>query len=697
MATDQDKNLLTVDEFITPKLPDIGGNEEEIVNAVTALFNQARTFKVEHLQLHTRWENYQHFREGHQWESERAEFLSMPVTNFILSNVETIKAITIQNKPVLDIEADDIEVANKLREIIDYNMWYRLRIPKHRKLAVSDMIELGNGFLKLFYDPTLDVGRGDIRLDYADPYTIFPQPMQPNLQDCRYFFQAFPVYISELIEIYGEKAEDIKPEDALAIIKKQDPEDMRSNVTGTRSRASNAPFVGRGEVLSPVTSTDGSQTDQFDGRTGVSKTISKEIGRALLMEMWIKDDRTIPNKQNPEAAISENEVILSTQQLPSVRFEDDHKAHMKEHQGLLDNLDSNIEEINTQLVALGGQELSPEQIELVQSRTKKHIDDHALWPVQKERLKYPGGRVITVAGNKVLDDKPNPYDHQKWPFIHYKNYEHGDSFWAEGEIKYMISPQKIHNRMEALLTDAAILTGNPHWVAQEDANVEINDITNMPGSIIEAADINGIRREHPPPMPTYILEMMQLEKQHVEIVSGVYDVTQGRKPSGITAARAIESLQEAGRTRINPKTEQVISSDHDLYMQMIKLMGQFYTEETIFRQIGADGTVNTIKLKPEMFEDDFLVRIRPRDEIGATPEGRMNIGLILLEAGAITPDLLVEYINLPGFEGIVQKMRERQQQLPPAEETEGNKGNGQGIQNRTGQLLGRQREGSQRS
>ena len=57
----------------------------------------------------------------------------------------------------------------------------------------------------------------------------------------------------------------------------------------------------------------------------------------------------------------------------------------------------------------------------------------------------------------------------------------------------------------------------------------------------------------PHTIPEYIFQFYGEMQKMIDQISGLHDVTQGRKPIGITAAKAISTLQEAAQTRIRLK------------------------------------------------------------------------------------------------------------------------------------------------
>ncbi len=662
----------------TENIPDIGANNEELVRFAQGLFDQAKAHKVDTLGLHNKWSRARRWVDGDQWDDHRrAAYLAEPVTNFIHANSETIQSLITSTRPVLDIQSTDFEKGKEIREIFDRDLWYRLKMAQRKKLIAKDFVELGNGFIKTIWDPFANSGNGEVSLNYSDPYSIFPQPFQPTLQDCKYVLHVFPVYITELLDRYGEKALTLQPEDVSSRLDKQD---KRGIIEGFKR------FGRRFKFLSPVTSTDGSLTDTFEGRSGVSRLIGKEKGMVLFFELWYKDSRMEKIEFPEDDLVDDEHQAFGVGTTPSVNSNDDHKTHIRKHRVFLDSVKV-VED-------------TPSETSM-RERIETHIKIHEASPKRTQQMKYPKGRVISFAQDVLLDDKENPFTYSNldvtFPWAHYKNYTRGDEFWGDGEIEQMMSPQAIHNRIEALAVDHAILTANSPWVISNDAGVEEETITNAPDMIIMVnGDVNKAAMRLPPgQLSSDIPFLMQNSKLGTEVVPGIPESIQGRRPTGITSGKALESLQGAALNRISPKVDQMMFGDQDMYEQSISLMGQFYNEDRLFRYLGKDGQQQEISLSPQDFRDVTTIRLRARDELGASVESRMQIAMMMVQIGLMTPDLLAEYVDLPGFEQLAAAYRERTGMVGQLG-LDQNNGNGTQTKNPVGELLGKQNLGTNR-
>jgi len=169
---------------------------------------------------------------------------------------------------------------------------------------------------------------------------------------------------------------------------------------------------------------------------------------------------------------------------------------------------------------------------------------------EEDKPKYKNGRMVTYTKSCILDDKKNPYDDGKFPFVMYTAIDDGFSIWGEGVVKQLIPLQEAVNDLNNQVIDNAKMTANMQWIIDKNAGIEKGKLTNRPGLIIRKNPGTEVRRDAPPPMPSYVGDKIMELKRDMETISGIHDVTQGRRPAGITAAAAIEKLQEAGQGRI---------------------------------------------------------------------------------------------------------------------------------------------------
>lgn len=257
--------------------------------------------------------------------------------------------------------------------------------------------------------------------------------------------------------------------------------------------------------------------------------------------------------------------------------------------------------------------------------------------VQKKKFvpKFPRGRVITVAPelNLVLRDIENPYRDGKFPFVAIKDYDVPFRFWGEGEVAQLLSPQKYINELNNQVIDNAKLTANMPWIIDKNSGIGKGKLTNRPGLVVRKNPGTEVKRESPPSMPAYINQKIIELKTDIETVSGVHDVTQGKRAVGVVAASAIMALQEAGQARIRLKVRIMETALSEMATMWYSRMQQFWLLERWVRVVDHYGNVNFQQVTPQDLSEDMDIQITA----GSTMPTNKNAMLDLVIRMAQTP------------------------------------------------------------
>lgn len=200
------------------------------------------------------------------------------------------------------------------------------------------------------------------------------------------------------------------------------------------------------------------------------------------------------------------------------------------------------------------------------------------------------GRVwqTVCANGLVLRNEESPFEHNHFPFVKFIDYTIPSSFWGMGEIQQLERLQDFINRRRGQTQDILRICGNPPLVADANSGINPKAMTTRPGTIIYKNPQTEVKWLTPPQLPAALFEIQALDKQDFDAVSGIYDVTQGRRPTGLEAGKAIQALQEAAQTRLRLKVRNLEASLRQLGVQMLALIQQFYTEERVIRLVGGD-------------------------------------------------------------------------------------------------------------
>lgn len=196
--------------------------------------------------------------------------------------------------------------------------------------------------------------------------------------------------------------------------------------------------------------------------------------------------------------------------------------------------------------------------------------------IEVKKLKYPKGRRIIIAGDTLLSDGENPYADGKFPFVIFKAYDLPDQFWGMGEVEQIMKPQKYADVLANQIIDNARLTANCQWIKDKNSGVEVGKLTNRPGLIVTKNPGSEVRREQPPSIPAYVQQTVEMLKRDIEIVSGVFDITRGERPTSITSGTAISQLTQSAQSRIKLKMKYLETALAELGSMWVNRIIQYW-------------------------------------------------------------------------------------------------------------------------
>lgn len=235
--------------------------------------------------------------------------------------------------------------------------------------------------------------------------------------------------------------------------------------------------------------------------------------------------------------------------------------------------------------------------------------------------KYPNGRVTVWVGNRMINDAPMK---GRIPYFMIPNYKTVHSLFGMGETELVKTQVKCLNQVMSAIADSINKTGNPirkvlrGWWAQKT-----KAISGVAGEEVVVGSQADVMWENPPNVPKYIFEFINLLMKLTDVVTGIHDVTEGRKPAGIESGRAILALQEAAQARIRyqiSKTYAKIMKDMGRYV--IDILQEYDEESRSIRTQAEDGSHEYITYNPRGL---YKIEGGEATEVGEGEEGGKSI------------------------------------------------------------------------
>jgi len=299
-------------------------------------------------------------------------------------------------------------------------------------------------------------------------------------------------------------------------------------------------------------------------------------------------------------------------------------------------------------------------------------------PIRSQKPKYRKGRVITTINDAVIvDDKPHPYGHGKYPFVDQVMHKVPNEFWGIGDIEQLIPLQDALNHAYQQVDDVIAQVANQGFTIDPSLGKKNIDTLSakigIPGAI-KIAPLDKIKVDAPAQIPQYLIIRINDIIQRIYEVTGISEILQGSGRVTHRTARGIERLFEAGTTRIGKSIQYYERALKEVALMMAELVNQFYTEEKIHAIIGGNGMVKgTIVTQPGELKGQYEVTIDSGAALPRDKQSKADLVFNLADKGIfamaqspnpaekMTAKVVLDAVEFPGREELLNA-----QALPPS-------------------------------
>ena len=310
-------------------------------------------------------------------------------------------------------------------------------------------------------------------------------------------------------------------------------------------------------------------------------------------------------------------------------------------------------------------------------------------------LFFPQGRLITVAGGKLLQSVSLPYvngekGERTYPFIKQDCTGVSGSFFGLSIIERLIPIQRaynaVKNRKHEFLNRLSMGV-----MTVEDGSVDVDDLATeglSPGKVLvyrqgsKAPEMmNDIT------MPSDFNEEENKLINEFVIVSGVSDVSSSSDNATITSGSALEILVEQDNSRLLVSAEEIRRCYVGIAKQIIRLYSQFMADVKVVKyQDGFDKTRVYYADKSAIASDDAF--LESENELLYSDSQRKDVvlrlynsGLLSDEDGKLRPATKEKVLSLLGYKDLdYRKGLSRLQEEKAQEENEIIRKNGMSVE-----------------
>ena len=266
----------------------------------------------------------------------------------------------------------------------------------------------------------------------------------------------------------------------------------------------------------------------------------------------------------------------------------------------------------------------------------------------QSRMKYPNGRIITIARSKknmILRDVANPY--KRYPFFEGTNYKPSGDFWGTSEGRNIEDHIRIKNQIISNINDNIRFTGNP--ITEIVKGSGIKSVRNAPGAIIESALPNGVRHVSPPGMPSYIQNFLSYLDADMDKKTGIMDAFRGMGDRGDSGVKT-QALIAQATGRLQPKVNQFVNLSKRLYEHWTYVIQNYYPDVVVQKTDDVNGEAVYEPFYPptgadiELKVDVSMTSMLPFDNYAEFDEGMSLYALQDPDTGKplISPEQLID-------------------------------------------------------
>jgi len=536
------------------------------------------------------------FRLGRQWSSEQKRVLESRgqapiVINRVHPAVESAKAMLTSNRPSFRCAPRE-DSDNKIAQVLSSLLAYMYDVSDGRSVirqAVDDYYVMGVGYMQIYQDPMMDMGKGEVCMHDVDPLDVYVDPNSRH----KLFDDAENVIISKLFTkeqakklwpMYKEKIENATSKGAYG-----NAQDWNAPGTGREDdgevqfpedvgRVNNQEYIRGYERYYKIHTKEFRIFEKFSGKEDLIK--QDEIQKYLSQKAYKINGQLIPNAEKA-AAIYAQLVMKAKEAFEQEILQMEQAGYDKK------SIDIRKEEgpIKVELQELTYQDLVKEgQIEVVK--------------VTMTRIKQ-----CVIIGDSLLYSRILPID--QYPVVPIMNI-HTRTPYPVSDVRLIKPLQEYINKTRSLIIAHATTSTNTKILVPE-GSVDMKEFEEkwaQPGVAIPYDPTDGAPMPvQPTPLPNELYQNEQSAKNDIDHALGLYEMMMGNSQAAPQTYKATISIDEFGQRKMKSKLADVEAALTRVGQLAIPLMQQLYTSEKVFRVVQPNNSMSEYVINKKLVDD----------------------------------------------------------------------------------------------
>lgn len=275
---------------------------------------------------------------------------------------------------------------------------------------------------------------------------------------------------------------------------------------------------------------------------------------------------------------------------------------------------------------------------------------------------FPQGGYATIIDDRIVDIRLEQfYNHKEYPFVKWENIPTG-GFYSESVVTDLLDPQREYNHIRNQISDSRKRMAKPQLIAPK-GSVEVSRITTEPGQVIEY--MPGLAPPQPLPMqnlPAYVTQELDNLLADIEDISSQHAVSRGGTTAGVTAATAINFMQERDDALMTTTYQSIEDGWEKTAKQTLSHVVQFWDEPRTISVTGVDGSFDALALKGTELTKGTDIRMEAGSALPVSKAAKQALLMDIMKFGWIDPMKGLALMEMGGMDKLYDDIKIDEQQ-----------------------------------
>ena len=529
------------------------------------------------------------FRLGRQWTKEQEDVLKSRgqapiVVNRIHPAVEAAKSMLTANRPSFRVAPRE-DSDNKVAQVISALLSYMYDISDGSTVVrqtVDDYYTMGVGYINVYQDPLMDMGKGEVCIHNIDPMDVYIDPNSRNkfLDDAENIIVSRMFTRAQALKMYPMYKDAIE---TAASTQRWDEVDTGRSTDG----------------LAATFPEDVNTVQEQDYIRGYERYYKLRVPKFRVYELFSRAEHLLDESemqqyiQQPAWILNKQQVLTDPQQVQALVQQFNQQVAQQEKMQKANIAAQGGDPNDTQFSEKP--ELDLEEVNFEELIRREFIETVK---ITVERVKH-----CVIMGDQLLYSRILPID--KYPIVPVMNI-HTRTPYPTSDVRMVKGLQEFINKTRSLIIAHATTSTNVKILVPE-GSVDMKNFEekwSQPGVAISYDPTDGPPMPvQPSPLPNELYHNETTAKSDIDHQLGLYEMMMGNTQAAPTTYKATISLDEFGQRKMKSKLADIEAALTRVAQVAIPLMQQLYSTRKVFRVVQPNNSLNEYVINKKLVDD----------------------------------------------------------------------------------------------